>query len=337
MAFRYNSRMARMMSGIQPTGSLHIGNYLGALKNWVALQRRYEAFFAVVDLHALTIRPDPAALRAAVREIAIGILAAGVEPDHATLFVQSHVPGHADLMWILSCFTPLGDLNRMTQFKDKSVQNADNVNSGLFTYPILQAADILLYRAEAVPVGEDQDQHLELAREIVRRFNGLYGATFPEPATVRSEAPRVLGIDGEAKMSKSKGNELGLFEEADATWEKLRVAKTDPQRLRRSDLGDPMRCNVYSWHRFFSPAQVCAQVAQECRTAAIGCVDCKKILAQHLETTKAPIRERAKQLREQPRRLDEILAAGAARAGKVAEETLASVRDKLGLGPKNMP
>ena len=328
--------MARMMSGIQPTGSLHIGNYLGALKNWVALQQRYEAFFAVVDLHALTIRsssrPDAAGLRAAVREIAIGILAAGVDPNHATLFVQSHVPGHADLMWILACFTPLGDLNRMTQFKDKSVQNADNINSGLFSYPILQAADILLYRAEAVPVGEDQDQHLELTREIVRRFNGLYGPTFPEPQTVRSEAPRVLGIDGEAKMSKSKGNELGLFDEVDATWEKLRVAKTDPQRLRRTDPGDPMRCNVYSWHRFFSPAQTCAQVAQECRTAAIGCVDCKKILAQNLEATKAPIRERAKQLRAQPRRLDEILGDGAQRADKVARETLALVRDRLGIG-----
>ena len=323
--------MARVMSGIQPTGSLHIGNYLGALKNFAVLQQRYDAFFAVVDLHALTIRPDPAVLRAGVREIAIGILASGVDPKLATLFVQSQVPGHADLMWILSCFTPLGDLNRMTQFKDKSVQNADNVNSGLFTYPVLQAADILLYRAEAVPVGEDQDQHLELAREIVRRFNGLYGPTFPEPATVKSDAPRVLGIDGEAKMSKSKNNELGLFEEEAATWEKLRVAKTDPQRLRRSDAGDPMRCNVYSWHRFFSPAQTCAQVAAECRTAAIGCVDCKKILAGNLEVTKAPIRERAKELRSNPSHLDDILADGAARASKVANETLLVVREKLGL------
>jgi tryptophanyl-tRNA synthetase len=326
--------MARMMSGVQPTGSLHIGNYLGALQSWVALQDQYEAFFAVVDLHALTIRPEPDQMRKAVREIAIGILASGVDPAKATLFVQSQVPGHADLMWILSCYTPLGDLNRMTQFKDKSQQNVDNVNAGLFTYPILQAADILLYRAEAVPVGEDQDQHLELAREIVRRFNGLYGSTFPEPRTVKSIAPRVLGIDGEAKMSKSKGNELGLFEEQQETWEKLRVAKTDPQRLRRSDKGDPERCNVYSWHRFFSPPEACAEVAAGCRTAAIGCIDCKKVLATHLEARKGPIRERARELRSDPERLDAILADGAGRAAAVAQQTLEVVREKIGLATR---
>lgn len=323
--------MPRIMSGIQPTGSLHIGNYLGALENWVALQGKYEAFFAVVDLHALTIRPDPEQLRTAVREIAIGILASGVDPERATLFVQSQVPGHADLMWILSCYTPLGDLHRMTQFKDKSAQNADNINSGLFTYPILQAADILLYRADAVPVGEDQDQHLELAREIVRRFNGLYGQTFPEPMTVKSVAPRVLGTDGVAKMSKSKGNEIGLFEESDETWQKLRGAKTDPARLRRTDAGEPDRCNIYSYHGFFSDRATCERIAAECRSAAIGCVDCKKVLAQNLEAVKGPIRERARQLRAHPSRLEEILAEGARRAHKVAAQTLADVQQRVGI------
>ena len=228
----YTVAMVRTMSGIQPTGNLHIGNYLGALVNWVQLQQQYEAFFCVVDLHALTQRPKAEDLQRAVREVAIGILASGVDPERSTLFVQSHVPQHAELGWILTCLTPLGDLNRMTQFKDKSAQQPENVNAGLFTYPILQTADIALYRAERVPVGDDQDQHLELARETLRRFNFVYGETFPDPQTVRSPAPRVIGLDGEAKMSKSKGNEVGLFETADETMQKLRAAKTDPARLR---------------------------------------------------------------------------------------------------------
>ena len=212
----------RIMSGIQPTGNLHIGNYLGALKNWVALQNEYDAFYSIVDLHALTGRPAAEALRAAVREIAIGVLASGVDPEKAVVFVQSRVPDHTELAWILSCMTQLGDLNRMTQFKDKSQDQPDNINAGLFTYPVLQTADIAIYRADCVPVGADQQQHLELSRETLRRFNGLYGDTFPEPAAVLSSAPKVLGLDGEAKMSKSKGNEIGLFEEPDEVMAKLR-------------------------------------------------------------------------------------------------------------------
>jgi tryptophanyl-tRNA synthetase len=227
--------------------------------------------------------------------------------------------------------TPLGDLNRMTQFKDKSQQQPENVNAGLFTYPVLQAADILLYRAERVPVGEDQEQHLELAREIVRRFNGLYGDTFPEPQVVRSEAPRVLGTDGETKMSKSRNNEIGLFETPEVTEMKLRGAKTDPARLRRSDKGHPEVCNVFSWHGFFTPADQRAEIAAGCRSAALGCVECKKMLAQNLELVKGPIRERASALRDNPRRLDEILAAGAARARQEAEETMQLVRERIGL------
>jgi len=265
--------MFRTMSGIQPTGNLHIGNYLGALVNWVELQKQYEAYFCVVDLHALTQRPEPAALQRAVRELTIGILASGVDPERATLFVQSHVPQHSELAWVLQCLTPLGDLNRMTQFKDKSTHQPENVNTGLFTYPVLQTADIVLYRAERVPVGEDQEQHLELARETVRRFNHVYGETFPEPQVVRSTAPRVLGVDGESKMSKSRGNEIGLFETADETWQKLRSAKTDPARLRRTDKGDPSVCNIFSYHRFFSPSATCDEVAAGCRAASLGGVD----------------------------------------------------------------
>ena len=328
---RYNLVMVRTMSGIQPTGNLHIGNYLGALVNWVELQERYEAFFCVVDLHALTQRPEPDALRRAVRELAIGVLASGVDPDRATLFVQSHVPQHTELAWVLTCLTPLGDLNRMTQFKDKSAQQPDNINAGLFTYPILQTADIALYRAEAVPVGEDQEQHLELARETLRRFNHLYGDTFPEPKTVKSKAPRVLGVDGESKMSKSKNNEIGLFETADETMQKLRSAKTDPARLRRNDPGNPLVCNAFSYHGFFTPDAQRDEIADGCRSARLGCVDCKKMLAANMEAVKGPIRERAAELRQRPGELDEILAAGAEKARRVADETMSMVRERTGL------
>lgn len=324
----------RTMSGIQPTGNLHIGNYLGALVNWVELQRHYDAYFCVVDLHALTRRPDPAELQRAVREVAIGILASGVDPERSTLFVQSHVPQHTELAWVLACLTPLGDLNRMTQFKDKSEQQPENVNAGLFTYPVLQTADIALYRAERVPVGEDQDQHLELARETLRRFNHVYGDTFPDPQTVRSHAPRVLGLDGERKMSKSLNNEIGLFETADETLHKLRGAKTDPARLRRTDPGHPEVCNVFRWHGFFSPASLQQEVAAGCRSAQLGCVDCKRLLAGNLEAVKGPIRERAAALRAAPGRLDDILAAGAAKARTAAEATMELVRERVGLRPR---
>ncbi|MCB9887850.1 MAG: tryptophan--tRNA ligase [Planctomycetes bacterium] len=323
--------MFRTMSGIQPTGNLHIGNYLGALVNWVELQKQYEAFFCVVDLHALTQRPAPETLRAAVREVALGILASGVDPEQATLFVQSEVPQHAELTWIMTCLTPLGDLNRMTQFKDKSSAQPENINAGLFTYPILQTADIVLYRAERVPVGEDQEQHLELARETVRRFNHVYGETFPEPQVVRSKAPRVMGLDGESKMSKSRNNEIGLFEPADVTMQKLRGAKTDPARLRKTDPGNPQVCNIFSYHGFFTSEAQRAEIDAGCRSAQLGCVDCKKMLAANLEAVKGPIRERAEDLRQHPARLDEILAAGAAKARAAAEETMVMVRERVGL------
>lgn len=330
--------MVRTLSGIQPTGNLHIGNYLGALVNWVKLQEQYEAYFCVVDLHALTRRPDPEVLRNAVRELAVGVLASGVDPERATLFVQSEVPQHAELAWVMMCMTPLGDLNRMTQFKDKSSDQPDNINAGLFTYPVLQTADIALYRPEAVPVGEDQDQHLELARETLRRFNFTYrdgddesNDIFPEPKTVKSVAPRVMGLDGESKMSKSKNNEIGLFETPDETWKKLRGAKTDPARLTRKDPGNPEICNIYSYHGFFSTTEQCAEVAAGCRSAGLGCVDCKKLLAENMETVKGPIRERAAGLRAKPDELDQILAAGAEKARRTAEETMVMVRERCGL------
>lgn len=320
------------MSGVQPTGNLHIGNYLGALVNWVRMQDEFDAFYSIVDLHALTRRPEPEVLRTAVREVAIGVLASGVDPQRATVFVQSHVPQHTELCWVLDCLTPIGDLNRMTQFKDKSQHQPENVNTGLFTYPVLQTADIVLYRADRVPVGEDQEQHLELARETVRRFNHVYGETFPEPQVVRSTAPRVMGLDGETKMSKSRNNEIGLFETADETMQKLRGAKTDPARLRKTDKGNPDVCNIYSYHGFFTGETQRAEIAAGCRSAQLGCVDCKKMLAQNLEAVKGPIRERAAALRAEPRRLDEILDAGATRARAEAEKTMELVRERVGIG-----
>ena len=323
--------MVRIMSGIQPTGSLHIGNYLGAIQNWVRLQEDYETFFSIVDLHALTLRPDPEDLRGAVREMAIGLLASGIDPERATLYVQSHVRGHAELTWILACLTPMGDLNRMTQFKDKSQNQPENINAGLFTYPVLQAADILIHKAERVPVGEDQEQHLELVREIVRKFNNLYGETFKEPQVVRSKATRVMGLDGETKMSKSRGNEIGLFEEPVAVLKKLRSAKTDPARIRRDDPGHPEVCNIFSYHGFFTDAAQRAEIDRDCRSAAIGCVDCKKILAANLEEVTGPIREKAMQLRQDPDAVDDILAAGAAKAEVSARATLAEVTERIGI------
>ena len=319
------------MSGIQPTGNLHIGNYLGALVNWVELQRQFESFFCIVDLHALTQRPDPDALRHSVREVALGVVASGVDPEQCTLFVQSAVPQHVELSWVLMCMTQLGDLNRMTQFKDKSTQQPENINAGLFTYPVLQTADIVLYRAERVPVGEDQDQHLEVARETVRRFNTTYTEVFPEPYVVKSRAPRVMGLDGESKMSKSKNNELGLFESEAEAMQKLRSAKTDPARERRSDPGTPEVCNIFSYHGFFSSAAQCAEIADGCRSASLGCVDCKKMLSTNLEAVKGPIRDRAADLREHPKKLDEILAAGAVKARIAAEETMVRVRECIGI------
>ena len=324
--------MARIMSGIQPTGSLHIGNYLGAMKNWVRLQDEHECFFSVVDLHALTQRPDADELRARTREVAIGLLASGVDPDKSTLFVQSAVREHAELAWILACVTQMGDLNRMTQFKDKSEHQPDNINAGLFTYPVLQTADIVVYRAEQVPVGEDQIQHLELARETIRRFNQIYGDTFPEPQPLKSQAPKVVGLDGKKKMSKSLGNEIGLFEEPATTFKKLKKqAKTDEQRLQREDPGRPEVCNVYAWHGFYTDDATRKQIDGDCRRAAIGCVDCKKILADNLEAVNGPIRERASELREKPDELDQILESGNERARAVARDTMELVRNRTGI------
>jgi tryptophanyl-tRNA synthetase len=324
----------RVFSGIQPTGTLHLGNYLGAIQNYVELQHRYEAIYCVVDDHALTNHPDPAELRANTREAVKVLLACGLDTERCILFVQSHVPAHTELAWILASVTAYGDLTRMTQFKDKSEQAASKgevVNAGLFSYPVLQAADILLYQAAIVPVGEDQLQHLELAREIARRFNGIYGETFVEPAALLSPAKRIMGLDGETKMSKSRGNDIGLLDPPEVVRAKLRPAKTDVKRVRRTDPGEPNDCNIYSLHRFVTDAETRVKIEAGCRSASMGCVECKGILADSVERIARPIRERAEELDKHPERLDRVIADGARRAGAIASETLEIVRKRIGL------
>ncbi len=324
---------ARVFSGIQPSGELHIGNYLGAVRNWVRLQDLHDCVYSIVDLHAITQPYDPAELPQRTHEMAIGLLAAGIDPDKAILFVQSHVAEHTELNWLLTTVTPLGELERQTQYKDKA-QRLESIPAGLLNYPVLQAADVLLYQAALVPVGEDQLQHLELMREIARRWNGRYGADFfPEPQAQLTSAKRVLGLDGQAKMSKSLGNTIGLLESPEAIWEKLRPAATDPARVTRKDPGNPDICNVFTIHQGFSPPDVQATVAVNCRTAGWGCLDCKRVLADQMIAALAPVRERAATLQRDPGRVQALLKNGAERARTIARRTMREVRRRMGFLP----
>lgn len=321
-----------LFSGIQPSGEIHIGNYVGALRNWVRLLDRYEGIFCIVDYHALTVEFDVREMQRRIHDAARVNIACGLEPEKCILFVQSHVPEHTELAWVFNTVTPMGDLSRMTQFKEKSKHHEDNINAGLFTYPVLQAADILLYKAEAVPVGEDQIQHVELTREIARKFNARYGEVFPEPAQlVPKDGARVMGMDGKTKMSKSLNNYIGVLESPEEIWKKLAPAVTDENRKRRSDPGNPDICNIYSLHKAFSESATVETVNRECRVAGIGCVDCKKMLHQSIVAELAPIQERAAALAAQPDYVNDVLAKGTARAQAIASATMAEVRQKTGV------
>lgn len=325
--------MPRVFSGIQPSGELHIGNYFGAVKQWVELQRKHETYICIVDYHSITLEYDVEKLAQRTREMAIGLMAAGIDPDASVFFVQSHVPEHTELAWVFTTVSPLGELERMTQFKDKS-QRQESVLAGLLTYPVLQAADVLLYHADLVPVGEDQRQHIELMREIARKWNGrFYPGYFPEPEALIGEAGRIRGLDGQAKMSKSLGNTVGLLDEPDAIWQRVRPAVTDPARVTRKDPGTPEKCNVYALHGHVSPPDTVRDVADRCRTAAWGCLDCKRVLADNIAAAFAPMRERAQAFAEDPDRVDDVLAEGAARAGAVARDTMQTVREHMGFLP----
>ncbi|MDD5306732.1 MAG: tryptophan--tRNA ligase [Deltaproteobacteria bacterium] len=392
----------RVFSGIQPSGEIHVGNYLGAVKKWVELTATHDCIYCVVDDHAMTQDFDPALLPRLTFDAVLTTMACGLDPSRCTIFVQSHVPEHTELCWLFNTVTPLGSLFRMTQFKEKSrnalhkalafegesrsaamhqLRNAgdgavkmaleiepllaeihpegetdpavaarlndalgnlmqhlqvglgvSDASTGLFDYPVLMAADILLYKAELVPVGEDQEQHLQLAREVAERFNKRFCEVFPMARRIPGEAPRILGLDGRRKMSKSLGNHIGVLDPSDVVEKKLAQAFTDPQRQRRRDPGRPEMCNVFTLHGHFTPAEKRDELAAGCRSAGIGCFDCKKVLAAGVNAELAPIREQAARLAQRP---DEVLSAldrGRERCGTIAAATMDEVRGAMGIG-----
>jgi tryptophanyl-tRNA synthetase len=397
----------RIFSGIQPSGDIHIGNYLGAVKNWVELTKTHDCIYCIVDDHAITVDYDPKELSRRTFEAAMAVMACGLNPNECSLFVQSHVPQHTELTWLFNTITPLGSLFRMTQFKEKSrnalakalsgkgeaastllfdlrqtgqdalasltalqedigaldprgeideerVGRINNglgelmarlqvglgvsaASTGLLGYPVLQAADILLYKAGAaqpilVPVGEDQEQHLELCREVAERFNRRFGkAVFPSVERVKGEAPRILGLDGKRKMSKSLGNHIGVLDTPKQVKKKIGGAFTDPQRLRREDPGRPEVCNVFSLHGYFTSEDKRLELAAGCRSAGIGCGDCKAVLIEGVNRMLEPIRQRAEHLSAHPEEVHDALAQGAVRCRALAETTMVEVREAMGL------
>lgn len=323
-------KKGRIFSGMRPTGRLHIGNYLGALQNWISLQDEYDCIYCAVDVHALTTMEDTDKLQENIREMVLDWLAVGLDPQKSILFVQSHVPEVMVLHTLLGMVTPHSWLTRVPTFKEKARLQPKNINYGLVGYPVLMTADIILYKADTVPVGEDQLPHLELTREIVRRFHSLFGPTFPEPQAKLTETPLVLGLDGNQKMSKSLDNHIELASTPEETRSRVMTAVTDPQRRYITDPGRPEVCNVYSLHKFFNPDKL-EDIAYKCRNALRGCVDCKGILIDGVNHDLDPFRERRKALEEKPDYVKEVLEDGANRARVIAQETLAEVKEKMGL------
>ncbi len=318
---------------MRPTGALHLGHWVGALHNWVALQDSHECFFCIVDWHALTTDyAEPGAIRGYVREVALDWLASGIDPDRSTVFVQSAVKEHAELHLLLSMVVPLPWLERVPTYKEQQEQlrERDLNTYGFLGYPLLQAADILMYKAAVVPVGEDQVPHLELCREIGRRFNHFYGGVFPEPQAMLTPAARLPGTDGR-KMSKSYGNAIFLGDAPETVSQKVDTYLTDPVRTHRHIPGNPDVCPVFALHKVFSSPETVAWADQGCRTAGIGCRDCKRALKDSLSRSLAPIAAARADLAAHPERVDEILAAGAARARAAAGETMAEARASMGL------
>jgi tryptophanyl-tRNA synthetase len=326
----------RVLSGMRPTGKLHLGNYVGALQNWVGMQDKYECFFCVVDWHALTTDyADTSRVKENSLEVAFDWLAAGLDPEKSVLFLQSHVPAHAELHLLLSMITPLGWLERVPTYKEQrdNIKDKDLGTYGFLGYPVLQAADILIYRADVVPVGEDQVAHVELTREIARRFNGFYGSSksvFPEPQSLLTPAAKLPGTDGR-KMSKSYGNTIMLADPEPVVRQKLKTMVTDPARVRRTDPGNPDVCPVGDLHKIFSSKETMAKVNDGCRSAGIGCIECKGWAADSLVRLLNPIQEKRKKFEENPRLAWDILEDGTQRARKAAAETMDSVRVAMGM------
>ena len=317
---------------MQPTGPLHLGNLEGALRNWVRLQDEYESFFCIVDWHALTtLYETPDEIQENTRQVATDYVCAGLDPERCAIFVQSAVKEHAELHLLFSMVTPVPWLERVPTYKEK-IENLhlESASYGLLGYPVLQAADILIYKANAVPVGKDQLPHLELTREICRRFNNLYGEVFPEPEAKLTEYALMPGIDGR-KMSKSYDNAIYIADSAEVTTEKIRQMFTDPLKIYRKDPGHPETCPVFALHEVYNKVQT-EEIAAACRAGELGCVECKKRLAARMNEALAPVRERRRQLEEHPERIGEILAAGADKARKVAAATMAEVRAAMRIG-----
>jgi tryptophanyl-tRNA synthetase len=326
--------MNRVFSGMQPTAGLHIGNYYGALKQWVALGREpdTETIYCVVDAHAVTVEYQAKDLPKRVFEVAAGYIGAGVDPGRSIIFVQSDVKEHMELSWYLTTLTMMGELNRMTQYKEKSEQHKENNNAGLYTYPILMAADVLLYKATLIPVGEDQVQHLELARDIARRFNHRFREVFPEPKPRLSAAPRIMGLDGKQKMSKSReANAIDLEDPPKVIEKKLKGAFTDPLKLKLGDPGRPEICNIFTIHKAASTPEQVAEVDRDCRSGALPCGECKMRLRDSIVKDLQPLQERYVELRAKPKLVTDVLSAGAEKARAIAKNTMAEVYDAMGL------
>ncbi len=323
----------RVLSGIQPSGKLHIGNLVGALQNWVKIQDDYECYYFIADWHALTSQySDTSQIKESVKDVLVNCLAAGLDPEKVTIFQQSRVLEHAELHLLLSMITPLGWLERVPSFKEKQLEVKDkDLNTyGFLGYPLLQSADIMMYRAHYVPVGVDQVPHLEITREIARRFNNFYGEVFPEPDALLTQFPKVPGVDGR-KMSKTYGNCIYLSDSPQEVEQKIRTMTTDPQRIKRTDKGDPELSPVFQLHKIFSSNDEQVEVAEGCRTAGIGCIDCKKVLIKNLMTVLEPIWERRLELLNHPDRLEEIISAGSQKAKEAASITMSQVRKSIGL------
>ncbi len=323
----------RIVSGMRPTGKLHLGHYHGVLENWLNLQENNECFFFVADWHSLTTEyENPGVIRESSRDILIDWLAAGLDPDRATIFIQSRVPEHAELHLLLSMITPISWLERVPSYKEmkNELKDKDLSTYGFLGYPLLQTADVAIYQANVVPVGQDQLAHLELSREVLRRFNHLYGETFVEPQSLLTQAPKLLGTDGR-KMSKSYGNAISLSEDLAAVEKKVLTMMTDPARKRRTDPGNPEVCPVYDYHKIYTSPEEVLKIDQDCRSAAIGCIDCKKVFLKNLIPFLKEHQERRKKFEETPQLLDEIVEAGVAKARKVAQENLALVYKRMGL------
>ncbi len=323
----------RVLSGMQSSGKLHLGNLMGALSNWVRLQDKYDCYYFIADWHALTTGyADTSSLKESTRDLLINFLAAGLDPERCTIFVQSRVIQHAELHLLLSMITPLGWLERVPTYKEKQqeLRERDLSTYGFLGYPVLQTADIIIYRAKYVPVGIDQVPHLEISREVARRFNNFYKEIFPEPEALLTEFPKVVGVDGR-KMSKSYDNAIYLSDTPKEVEQKIRTMVTDPARVKRTDTGNPELSPVYQLHKVFSSKEEQEHVAKGCRTAGIGCIECKKILIDNVFRVMEPIWKKRNELIQDPEILQDIVNRGTEKAAKVAEETMQLVREAMGL------